>query len=236
MFSRNSMRSVCAGIGMALTASMALAATVTTRGDMGGNDHIDWAQIPAGAAIGNSASVASFGGLTATVSNPGGLRRADQTGCGGTYPANFAPCDATIFGDSLFARPNAVTVSFDSPVAGGGAQFASAVYLGPVTFTIVAFDAAGFILEGYALDGVTTGAADNSAPFLGILRPQADIARLEFGALPYTVPNTGVFEAVGINRVELATSPIPEPAAAWLLMLGLPLAAWAAQRGRRPQA
>jgi hypothetical protein len=236
MFSRLSVRSVCAAVGITLAASAATAASVTTRAGLGGNDHIDWAQIGVSTPLGNSASVESFLGLAAAVSTPGTLRRADQTGCGGTYPANFAPCDATIFGNDLFARPNAVTVSFDSPVAGGGSQFASTVYVGPITAQLKAFDSAGVLLESYTLEGITTSAADNSALFLGIVRAQADITRLEFSVLPYQVGSLGVFEAVAINRVELLTSPIPEPSAALLLIFGLPLDALAAQRRRRHHA
>jgi hypothetical protein len=232
MFSKFSVRSVCAGIGIALTASTALAASVTTRAGMGGDNYIDWGQLAVGVPFGSSASVDSFLGQEATVIGRNALRRADQTGCGSTYPANFAPCDASIFGDDLFQRPNAVTISFDSPVAGAGSRFASTVYLGPITAQLKAFDSAGVLLESYTLEGITTGAADNSAPLLGTVRGQADIARLEFSALPYEIVGLGVFEAVAINRVELLTAPIPEPSAALLLMLGLPLAALAAQRRR----
>lgn len=238
MFSRFSVRSVCAGLGIALTASTALAASVTTRTGLGGDDYIDWGQIglETGGLFGPQVEVSSFGGLAATVSNPVGLRRADQTGCGGTYPANFAPCDATIFGNDLRARPNALTIDFASPVTGGGSQFASTVYAGPITAQLKAFDSAGVLLESYTLDGITTGAADNSALFLGIVRAQADIARLEFSVLPYEVSGLGTFEAVGINRVELlVAAPIPEPAAALLMLLGLPLAALAAQHRRQPR-
>jgi hypothetical protein len=238
MFNRFSVRSVCAAVGITLTASAAMAASVTTRAGLGGDDYIDWGQLPVGV-YSQSIEVSSFAGLTAEVSNPGGLRRADQTGpsgCLGTYPANFAPCDATIFGDLQRNRPNAVTIDFSSPVSGGGSQFASTVYTGPITAQLKAFDSAGVLLESYTLEGITTSAADNSAPFLGIVRAQADIARLEFSALPYLAGGE-VWEAVGINRVELlVAAPIPEPAAALLWLLGLPLAALAAQRGRQRRA
>jgi hypothetical protein len=237
MMSGISVRSACAAIGLAVTASTAMAASVTTRAGLGGNDYIDWGQIEVGVLGQQQAFVNSFGGLAASVSNFGGLRRADQTGCGGNYPANFAPCDATIFGDGLFNRPNALTIDFASPVSGGGSQFASTVYTGPITAQLKAFDSAGVLLESYTLEvpAFTNGAADNGAPFLGIVRASADISRLEFSALPYEIAGLGTFEAVAINRIELLTSPIPEPSSAWLLMLGLPLAAWAAQRRRRHQ-
>ena len=131
MFSMFSMRSLCAGVVIALTASSALAASVTTRTGLGGNDYIDWGQLAVGG-YENGVEVDSFLGLTATVSNPYSLRRADQTGCGGNYPANFAPCDATIFGPTQVGGPNAVTISFDSPVLGGGSQFASTIALVPI--------------------------------------------------------------------------------------------------------
>jgi hypothetical protein len=131
-----------------------------------------------------------------------------------------------------------LTIDFASPVIGGGSQFASTVYTGPITAQLKAFDSAGVLLESYTLEvpAYPNGAADNSAPFLGIVRAQADISRLEFSALPYEIVGLGVFEAVGINRVELlAAAPIPEPTAAWLMLLGLPVAALAAQRRRRQQ-
>ena len=224
---------------LALLASVQASATlVTSRAALGGDDFIDWGQV-AGATqvqqahgLTSTLSVSSNLGLSAQVSNPPrpGMWRVSQGGCGGVFnfQANFANCDALLVSQNTSDPANLISIVFDAPVAGGGAQFAQAASYGDFTAFLSAYDSGGALLETWSLDGTTNGAADNSAVFLGISRQQADIARLDFSAV-------GFNRYFGINRVELdRTAPtigtVPEPSTLWAAGLALPLLLWRSRR------
>ncbi len=216
---------------LALMASaQAMATLVTSRAALGGDDYIDWGQIPGATQVQqahgltSTQSVSSNLGLSAQVSNPPspGMWRVSQGGCGSVFnfQTNFALCDAVLVSQNTADPANLISIVFDAPVAGGGAQFSDAASYGPFTAFLSAYDAGGALLETWSLGGLTNGAGDNSAVFLGISRQQADIARLDFSA-------SGFNRYFGINRVELdRTAPtsgtVPEPST--LLTAGLALA------------
>lgn len=217
---------------MALGAPPAGAAGVLDRAAMGGTDLVNWAQIPyVGTAQGfyGSLVVLSDAGQAVDVSVPNTFWRTEQ----GPFQANFLPGEAMI-ASGYGSGSNTATLRFATPLAGVGAQFANTVYYGPFTARVEAFDAQGLLLESHTRDGETTGAANGSAIFLGVLRPQNDIARVDFSVLPYTYPGAGpgeFFTRFAINQVTLTTvSPVPEPAAAVLALLGLPLLLRAGRR------
>lgn len=228
-------------------AGSASAAIVTSRAALGGDDFIDWRQLPANAiseanSITSPRTVGSALGLSTTVSNSpsSGMWRVTQSGGSGPicnlghqFGANFAACDAVLLSANNFDVNNRISLSFATAIAGGGAQFADAATLGPFTAFLSAYDILGNLLESVTLGGTTTGAGDNSAIFLGISRQQADIARLEFSA-------SGFNRYFGINRVELdRTAPeplpptggtVPEPSTLLSVALALPLALWSRRR------
>lgn len=229
-----------------LACSQAGASLVTSRAALGGDDLLDWAQLPANTLAQAHSITAPFAaisqlGLSATVSNPpaSGMWRVTQSGgssaacnLGHQYAGNFAPCDAVLASANSANADNRISILFASPIAGGGAQFADAASYGNFTATLSAFDAAGALLETWSLGGTTNGAADDSAIFLGISRQQADIARLDFSA-------SGFNRYFAINQVEIdRTAPVPDPdpngvpePSTWLLAaLALP---WMARRGLR---
>lgn len=214
------------------------AALVTSRAALGGDDFIDWGQIPGATSaaqahsLTSTQSVNSALGLSAQVSNPPtpGMWRVSQGGCGGVFNflTNFAACDAVLLNANNNNAANLISMAFDSPVAGGGAQFSDAATYGAFTAFLSAYDSAGTLLESWSLGGTSTSAGDNSAVFLGISRDQADIARLDFSA-------SGFNRYFGINRVELdRTAPtigtVPAPSTLLLAALVLPLL-W--RKGRR---
>lgn len=217
-----------------LAGSQASAAIVTSRAALDGDDFIDWGQVAATAAHGlpSTLSVSSNLGLSAQVSNPPtpGMWRVSQGGCGGifNFQANFAACDAVLLSQNTSDPANLISIVFDAPVAGGGAQFSQAASFGDFTAFLSAYDAGGTLLETSSLAGTTNGAGDNSAVFLGISRQQADIARLDFSA-------SGFNRYFGINRVELdRTAPdirtVPEPSTLLVAGLALPLLLWRSRR------
>ena len=227
---------------LALLASAQASATlVTSRAALGGDDFIDWGQVPGATSVAqahgltSALSVSSDQGLSAQVTNPPtpGMWRVSQGGCGGVFnfPANFANCDAVLLNANTNDPANLISIAFASAVAGGGAQFSQAATLGNFTAVLSAYDSSGALLETFSLGGTTTGAADNSAVFLGISRQQADIARLDFSAV-------GFNRYFGINRVELdRTAPtigtVPEPSTLWAAGLALPLLLWRSRRRAR---
>ena len=226
---------------LALLASAQASATlVTSRAALGGDDFIDWGQVPGATSVAqahgltSALSVSSDQGLSAQVSNLPTPRmwRVSQGGCGEfNFPANFANCDAVLLSANTSDPANLISIAFATPVAGGGAQFAQAATYGDFTAFLSAYDSTGTLLETFSLGGTTTGAADNSAVFLGISRQQADIARLDFSAV-------GFNRYFGINRVELdRTAPtigtVPEPSTLWAAGLALPLLLWRSRRRAR---
>jgi hypothetical protein len=197
---------------------------VPTRGDLGGNEFIDWAVLgPTGTKVINSFLTSANGGLDITVSMPTGqfFERHDQ---GSTWLGNFAPGDALIF---TFASTGPISLLFDTPIFGVGAQIQTPA-LGPFTGFITAFDTNNATLGSFSLNGSSTttvqGGGDNSAIFLGLRDTTASISRIEFGANQEGAPSN-----FAINRLDIVTSTnqLPEPSSLLLLGLGLAgLAVW----------
>ena len=206
---------------LAGAAGAAHADMVTSRAALGGDDQLRWDQLDLGFG-GPAAEVATEGGRRVQLEAPvGGWQRLDQAGpdCG-TFRANFAPCEALLLSANSYDPATVISVSFAQAVAGGGAAFSSATWYGPFTATIAAYDAEGALLETWSLPGTTTGDADGSAPFLGVRRGQADIARLDFsGITPYLGENR--FVAIGTVEILGGTPPIPEPSTLLLMAAGL---------------
>lgn len=221
---------------LGVMASLSFAANATqvdTRAGILGTDVLNWSASNSGVSFATS----TIGGAAVQVTSPLSMTTALQSGpaaCG-SYPANFFACERVLVNANT-PDANAITMQFlSAPISGAGAQFAMAAAYGSFIAVVTAFDAGGSILESYTRDGVTNGAADGSAIFLGIQRTQADIARLDFLIQPYFIPGLGFNGFFAINRVEISTTVtlIPEPAAWAMLLSGiLTLGALSARRRR----
>lgn len=214
------------GTGLSPEVASASQVFVGNRGNFPSSDQVDWA------VLGNDAyplsdpfSINSSQGMAVTVNETGsGLGgsfgglfdtiRQDGSGLsGGTLAGNFAPGEILLYA----LDGGTVTLSFSQGIYGGGAQIAvptpTASGAGPFTAEIQAFDQNNHLIAGFTSDGIYSSAADNSAPFLGIMSSSPNIYKISFTGL---TPHYGVF----LDRFDLITS-IPEPSSAALIGLGL---------------
>ncbi|MEM9008676.1 MAG: hypothetical protein AAGE59_34850 [Cyanobacteria bacterium P01_F01_bin.86] len=220
---------------LSLPVAVEAATLVSSRAELASNDEIDWSSLgqvfdplnpDPTVFLSNSFTATSPRGLDLNVDIPA------RPDLGVTPPfvfqtlplpegisTNFSSGDFLLFtglnlasGFPAIGNPGPLTITFDEPVLGAGAQFAV-----DDTFnfdaTISAFDEAGMLLATFLVPGTASVELDNSAVFLGVQSETANIARLEFGSLE---PD----RAFAINTLDLVV-PIPEPAAiAGLLMVG----------------
>ena len=191
---------------------------VTVRPSLGANDFIDWGVLGStDRAVPNPLIVTSHGdSTTAVVSRVDptrSLQRLTQVGpgvCAGNWSGNFGPCDKVLYTSNV---PGPVSIEFGMGVFGAGAQI-QATRGGPFTAMIDVFDNANALMVSYHVAGLSSFTSDNSAVFLGVRDTTPTIRRIEYNVSPLD-PVTPRF---GINRLDLATSPTPEPAS--LLLLG----------------
>jgi hypothetical protein len=181
---------------------------VTSRAALGGNDYIDWGQLPPSITpVPTPLSVVSNGGLGATLGNSQGAVFSDQQG--NPWNGNFAPGDHLVgTGDVTPFAP--IEITFATPVRGVGAQMGFDIIAAPgspyyFTEVLTLYDSAHNQIGQFVAAGVMDTANDNSAVFIGALDSTADIKYAEFNALP---------EGPGfaINRLDFVTAAaVPEP-------------------------
>lgn len=218
--------------GAALTALLAVlplsvqAATLTTeRAALGGNDQIDWSSLGPVAPFNflpNSFSATSERGLGLDVDIPVAPVSITppfvfQTSPPPGIPTNFANGDFVLFTGLTpgtfpsVGNPGPLTITFDTPVFGAGAQIAVDDTLEFTAF-ISAFDNTNTLLGSFQATGTSSLALDNSALFLGVRSDTANISKLVFST---SVPD----RAVAINTLSIKA--VPEPSSTLsLLVLG----------------
>jgi hypothetical protein len=202
-------------VALALVSGAHALTFVTSRPALGGNDYVDWGVLgPAYTVVSNPFTVTSNGGLSMSVSKPGGpFERRDQwpywlSGWWG----NFAPGDHLIWTRDEIG---AMTIEFAVPVLGAGAQIQRDAY-GTFTGTIQAYDSLNNLLGSFNLTGNSDGSNDNSAIFLGVLDNSPSIKKIVF-------MTDGGSEDFAINRLDLVTQGgpvIPEPGTMLLMGIG----------------
>lgn len=210
---------------LSLASLSASAALVTSRVALGGNDFIDWGQLAGNQAtefVGTSPILTS-GNLSANASNvSGSLFRFDEGD--GSFKGNFAVNDRLL---STLYDPGPIVLDFNVGLAKIGAQI-QANDLGTFKAVIEVFDNLDQLLETRSFDGISSANQDNSAIFIGISRPSADIDHVRF-----SVTGTTNLD-FAINRVDLSqtadviVNPAPEPAS--LALVGAALAGMARVR------
>ncbi len=213
-------RSALAAVMLAASFA-ASAALVTSRSALGGNDFIDWGQLPLTdtgtlAQLTPPVNVTSNLGLAGTATNSaGGLYRFNEGD--GTYGGNFMTGDKLL--TTLFDQ-GSVAITFASGVARVGAQIEAAARAGAFTAIISVFNSASTLLESYNVSVPAPSAilGDGSASFVGVLRAAADIRSVEF-KVSYADPLQDT--SVSINQLSLNVTPIPEPTTLALASAGL---------------
>lgn len=207
---------------VALTAAMALAVTplasatsVTCRqgaGCLNGTDSFDWTKNygPSGSDIPNDSTATSNGGNTALVHLQGGDGERRDEGNG--WVGNFKIGD-----ELLWTTGNGpLTFTFGNAVNGVGANIQADFY-GAFTALIQAFDASGNLIESFSENGVSNGAEDGSAIFIGLIDP--GIKSVEFSLTSCSLDCADF----AINQLDVlgGTQAVPEPGSLILLGSGL---------------
>jgi hypothetical protein len=124
-------------------------------------------------------------------------------------PANFAPNDFVLFTGlqpGTFpapGNPGPLTLRFDQPVFGAGAQFSVDDTLSFTAF-IDAYDRNDQLIGQFSRPGTGSISLDGSAVFLGVRSDEANIAKVVFRS---SEPN----RAIGIGTLIIAA--VPEPGA-----------------------
>jgi hypothetical protein len=196
-----------ATIALVLATSAHALTFVNSRPALGGNDYVDWGVLgPSFTVVNNPFTVTSNGGLSMSVSKPGGpFERRDQ---GNGWSGNFAPGDHLIWTRDEIG---AMTIEFAVPVLGAGAQIQRDAF-GLFTGTIQAYDSLNNLLGSFNL----TGNSAFSTIFLGVLDNSPSIKKIVF-------MTDGGSEDFAINRLDLVTQGgpvIPEPGTMLLMGIG----------------
>ena len=219
---------------------------ITNRAEIASNDQLDWASLgpivppQPFKVLPPSFTATSAEGLQVNVNVPPASNPAItpplvfQTTATG-IPTNFAAGDYVLFTGLLPTQfpapgnPGPLTLSFDTPIVSVGTQIA-VDDTSQFTAFISAFDSGNNLLGTFSAMGSSSLDLDNSALFLGVLSDTANISRIEF--------STSVSDrAIGINRLSLQTTAVPEQSSvAALILTGLGLCAakkWRAIREER---
>ncbi len=201
---------------------------VSDRAALGGNDQVNWATLGPVTPplpfkiLPNSIAATSQAGLNLTVTIPPATSPGItplllfQTTATGT-PTNFASGDFVLFTGLLPGQfpspgnPGPITISFDTPVAGAGAQIAVDDTTQFIA-SIAAFDSSHQLLGTFSVPGTSSLALDNSAIFLGVLSDTPNISQVVFSS---SISD----RALGINTLSINSTAVPEPGSVLALSL-----------------
>jgi hypothetical protein len=154
---------------------------VTSRAALAGNDFIDWGTLGLASNTGipqNPFSILSSHGVNVTVGEPSGNLTYIVEGQPGPqfWNGNFTPGDH-LLDSGIPSNRGPMTISFPSPVLGGGAQIENDPG-GPFVASIAAFDATGTLLGSFTEAGQSS--FTTTAIFLGIRSDSANIAKIQY--------------------------------------------------------
>jgi PEP-CTERM motif len=194
----------------ALVCLPASAVLVTSRAVLAAQDFVDWGQLGASFSMVAQPAVAT--------SNLGFTAAATQVPVGSFFVLNAVDHSGNLGGNILatdLGSTAPISISFSTALSGVGAQIQSNDF-GAFTGVIKAYGSTNLLLETQSFAGVSNGAQNNSAIFLGLSRASADIRRVEFSVITATANLE-----LAINQLDMQLQPIPEPASVALFAVGL---------------
>ncbi|NKB18552.1 MAG: PEP-CTERM sorting domain-containing protein [Pseudanabaena sp. CRU_2_10] len=174
---------------------------VNTRDDLNANDLIDWSDLGQSmTSISNLFSITSSAGRKIDICIPSGnFLRIDQTP---SFPGAFNVGDSLLF--TGLGNPGPLTVRFDAPIFGTGAQIQSDPAHIPDYIAIVeAFDRFDRSLGKFELSGTSSRIANSDVLFIGLSDRSGSIKKLVFN-----VREQGVNVPFAINAISLRTNPL----------------------------
>ncbi|MEG3437191.1 hypothetical protein V0288_08675 [Pannus brasiliensis CCIBt3594] len=232
MFLRFTSPALALSLCFSLTAPSLAINLVTSRAALSGNDSLNWSSVgtffpPSTLPLSFTATSAGGLGVTVSIPTPPTLPSPPQitnplifqTTASG-IETNFAEGDFILFTGlkpgtppPTLGNPGPLSIAFDSPVKGAGAQIAADDATTSYTAYIEAFDVNGNSLGIFDIFPATSSLAlDNSAVFIGVSSPSAEISRIAFSS-------DVALRAIGINTLSINNPAIPEPSGAIALIL-----------------
>jgi hypothetical protein len=173
---------------------------VNTRDDLNANDFTDWSDLGQSmTSISNLFSITSSGGQKIDICIPAGnFLRIDQTP---SFPGAFNVGDSLLF--TGLGNPGPLTVRFDAPIFGAGAQIQSDPANIPDYIAIVeAFDRFDLSLGKFEISGTSSRKANGDVLFIGLSNRSGNINKLVFN-----VREQGVNVPFALNSLSLRTIP-----------------------------
>lgn len=165
---------------------------VTNPSELKATDRVDWGNVGKEFdLISSPLLVHSHNEIVVKVSSQGTFLRLDA---GSGIKEKFKTGDKLLF---LEFADSAITIDFPTPVFGVGTQIQRA-FFGAFTGVIEAFDSTGKSLGKFIVPGNSNYVENESAPFIGVLSPSANISRITL----YVPENGGYgFTINGLNLV-----------------------------------
>ena len=149
--------------------------------------------------------------ITGTQASGGDFERIDQGPL--DWNGNFAPQEALLW--SVFGGP--MTFTFSNAIMAFGAQIAADDF-GAFTARIEAFDASNASLGFFLTNGLASSAANDSAPFVGLLSDRRDIRKI---TLSLTTSGGGAGDPTDFAISSPVIQAVPEPVTLVLVGSGL---------------
>jgi hypothetical protein len=180
--------------------SVNFVSAINARDDLNANDFTDWSDIGQSmTSIPNLFSITSSGGRKIDICIPSGnFLRIDQTQ---SFPGAFNVGDSLLF--TGLGNPGPLTVRFDAPIFGTGAQIQSDPANIPDYIAIVeAFDRFDRSLGKFEFSGTSSRKANSDVLFIGLSDRSGSIKKLVFN-----VREQGVNVPFALNRLSLRTIP-----------------------------
>lgn len=186
---------------------------VTSLGDLGANDYVDWGQFREQTPVPSGTTFFTTQGLTGTVVS-GAYRFNEGNGYFGGYP----------HGEELLFSGSGMTIQFASPITAIGTYIFDNVHQGWIG-TIVAQGAEGNTLAQFSVKGGSNSASLGPAVFIGIISDTQDICRLIYSmrldGFPTAPPLYVAINSLNIYRTTSAPSSVSLPASLLLFGPGL---------------
>lgn len=201
-----------AGLAILASQSFATLTQLTSRAQITETDYIEWSDKgPAYTALSNPFVISTHGTpFDVLVKGPGSMQVRTQSG--GGWAGNFNPGENVLY--SMDSGPITLTGAKTCNDVGMNIQ---ADFYGAYTAVIEAYNGLDQLLGSFSVNGVSTSAADGSAPFIGVRSDAGDIHMVKL----YVTRTDGLPTTLAIDRVSYSCcSPVPEPATMSALGLG----------------
>jgi hypothetical protein len=202
--------------------STAAPVVVTDRASLGGTNFVDWGQLgPPGTEVASPFIIPSSSkAVSLSVTNleaPSLFKILVQQPLLSPelWNGNFAEGDRVLWTDFLIGP---MVIEFSRPVVAAGAQIQMNLWL-PFTAKLDVYDIRNTLIASFTLNGISNGATDNSAIFLGVRDTGATIKRIVYSVVDSADSSPMDF---AINQLDLLVDmPVPSMSQGGLILFAL---------------